>query len=237
MGLVPRVLAARFARCRTGESSGDGPRRDAPRDESGVRGTFAVGHLGRLVPARLRGLGGSCRSYGFLPRRCLVILRLFGVAAVLALLGLLLVVLSKRGRGLRGLGSGETLALDNVTLYSERLKLVGRPDRIVRQDGALIPEEWKSSKKVSHGHRLQLGAYFLLIEEEYGERPPFGIVVLGDGSRHEVENTESLQLEVLAIAAKIREHRAQLSAEIPVSQPAWKCRLCGQRENCGQARG
>ena len=166
-----------------------------------------------------------------------MIVRLFGVAAVLALLGFLLVVFSKRGRAFRGLGSGETVALDNVTLFSERLKLVGRPDRIVRQGGSLIPEEWKSAKKVSHGHRLQLGAYCLLVEEEYGERPPFGVVVLGDGSRVEVENTEALRSEVLAIAEKIRERRDRLSSEIPVSQPAWKCRMCGQRTNCGQARG
>ena len=106
--------------------------------------------------------------------------RLFAVALVLGLLGLLLVVLSKRGRAWRGFGPGETVALDNVTLFSERLKLVGRPDRIVKEGGHLIPEEWKSAKRVSHGHRLQLGAYFLLIEEEYGKRPPFGVVV-GDG--------------------------------------------------------
>jgi CRISPR-associated exonuclease Cas4 len=136
----------------------------------------------------------------------------------------------------RGLGSGETLALDNVTLYSERLRLVGRPDRIVRQGGSLIPEEWKSAKRVSHGYRLQLGAYFLLIEEEYGERPPFGVVVLGDGSRVKVKNTESLRSEVLAIAESIRERRRVIGEAIPVRQPAWKCRICGQRPNCGQAR-
>src|SRR6185436_3229982 len=129
------------------------------------------------------------------------------VALVLGLLGLLLVVLAVRGRWTRGLGSGETVALDDVTLFSERLKLVGRPDRIVRQGGSLIPEEWKSAKRVSHGHRLQLGAYFLLVEEEYGERPPFGVVVLGDGSRVQVENTDALRSEVLSIAEKIRERR------------------------------
>jgi CRISPR-associated exonuclease Cas4 len=161
----------------------------------------------------------------------------FWLALFLALLGLLLVVLSKRGRAVRGLGSGQTIALDNETLYSERLRLVGRPDRIVRQGGSLIPEEWKSAKRVSDGHRLQLGAYFLLIEEKYGERPPFGVVVLGDGSRVEVENTEALRSEVLAIAEKIRERRRVLGEEIPVRQPAWKCRVCGQRENCRQVRG
>src|SRR3954447_25550300 len=126
-----------------------------------------------------------------------MIARLFAAAVVLAPLGLVLVVLSKRGRRVRGLGSGETVALDDVTLFSERLKLVGRPDRIVRQGKTLIPEEWKFSKRVSEGHRLQLGAYFLLIEEEYGERPPFGVVVLGDGSRVEVKNTEDLRSKVL----------------------------------------
>jgi CRISPR-associated exonuclease Cas4 len=165
-----------------------------------------------------------------------VIARLFAAALVLGLLGLILVVLSKRGRWLRGLGSGETFALDNVTLFSERLRLVGRPDRIVRDGGHLIPEEWKSSKKVSHGHRLQLGAYFLLIEEEYGKRPPFGVVVLGDGSRVEVENSDELRSEVLVIVEKIRERRPAISDEIAVRQPAWKCRMCGHRGNCGQAQ-
>lgn len=164
-----------------------------------------------------------------------MIARLLYAALVLGLLGLLLVVFSKRGRWLRGLGSGETVALDNVTLYSERLKLVGRPDRIVRDGGHLIPEEWKSAKRVNHGHRLQLGCYFLLIEEEYGERPPFGVVVLGDGSRVEVPNTEALRSEVLSIAEKIRERRRAIGEAIPVRQPAWKCRMCGQRKNCGQA--
>lgn len=160
---------------------------------------------------------------------------LLAVAPALAVLGLLLVVLSVRGRKERGLGSGENVALDNVTLFSERLKLVGRPDRIVRQGELFIPEEWKSSKRVSEGHRLQLGIYFLLIEEEYGERPPHGVVVLGNGSRVEVQNTERLRSEVLAIAEKIREHRRNIRKEIPVRQPAAKCRVCGQRGNCGQA--
>jgi CRISPR-associated exonuclease Cas4 len=165
-----------------------------------------------------------------------VVDKLVGVSVVLGLLGLVLVVLSKRGRAVRGLGFGETVALDDVTLYSARLKLIGCPDRIIRQGGSLIPEEWKSAKRMSHGHRIQLGAYFLLIEEEYGERPPFGVVVLGDGSRHQVENTEELRSEVLEIADAIRGRRRVMEAEIEVRQPAWKCRSCGQRANCGQAR-
>jgi CRISPR-associated exonuclease Cas4 len=160
---------------------------------------------------------------------------LLAVALVLLLLGIALVVVTSRRRWGRGLGPGETVALDDETLFSSRLKLVGRPDRLVRTDEGLIPEEWKPSKRVYPSHRAQLGAYFLLVEEEYGERPPYGVVVLGDGSRVRVENTEALRSEVLAVAAKIREHRRKIAAEIPVSQPAWKCRGCGQRGNCRQA--
>lgn len=158
-------------------------------------------------------------------------------AVVIGLVGLALLFFAVRGRMVRGLGGGETVALDNVTLYSERLKLVGRPDRIVKKGIAYIPEEWKSAKRVRHGHRLQLATYFLLIEEKYGVRPPFGVIVLGDGSRVTVKNTDALRAEVLAVAAQIREQRAVLSEPIEVRPPASKCRSCGQRANCGQARG
>ncbi len=156
-------------------------------------------------------------------------------AAGVCLLGLTLLIVAWLARTVQGLGSGETIALDDVTLYSERLKLVGRPDRIVKRGGTYIPEEWKSSRSVRHGHRLQLGTYFILIEEEYGVRPEFGVVVLGGGTRVTVNNTETLRAEVLAIAAKIRESRENCSESISVHQPAYKCRRCGQRGNCEQA--
>lgn len=80
---------------------------------------------------------------------------LVSAALVLAFLGLFLIALAKRGRAARGLGAGAAVALDNGTLFSECLKLGGRPDRIVRQGETLIPEEWKSAKRVSDGHKLQ----------------------------------------------------------------------------------
>jgi CRISPR-associated exonuclease Cas4 len=161
--------------------------------------------------------------------------RILLIALVLALLGLRVVVLARRGRGERGLSPGETLALDDTALHSERHKLVGRPDRIVREGEFFIPEEWKSSKRVNDGHRLQLGAYFILVEEEYGVRPPHGVVVLGDGTRVVVRNTESLRSKVLEVADQIRRHRQRIEEEVPVRQPAAKCQACGQRGNCRQS--
>lgn len=161
----------------------------------------------------------------------------FGMVALLAVLGLLCLVLALGARRNRGFVAGETVALDNETLVSERLGLIGRPDRIVRRGRHVIPEEWKSAKRLQDSHRLQLGVYLLLVEERYGVRPPHGVVILGDGSRVKVKNTEALRSEVLGIARNIRERRENLREEIRVKPPAWKCRVCGQRSHCGQARG
>lgn len=161
---------------------------------------------------------------------------LVATALGLTALGVFLVVVASRLCGAAGFAGGETVALDDLVLYSERLKLVGRPDRLVRQGVHVIPEEWKpSAKRVYPGHRLQLGAYLLLVEEEFGVRPPFGVVVIRDGERVEVENTEALRSEVFAVAQEIREHRRKLGEEIPVRQTAAKCQACGQRGNCYQA--
>jgi len=73
---------------------------------------------------------------------------------VLALLvGLSLMV---AGRGMwqrRGLSGGKTVSLDRVVLTSHRLGLTGRPDRLVKTDGTIIVEEWKSSSQCTSFHR------------------------------------------------------------------------------------
>ena len=62
------------------------------------------------------------------------------VAAALALLiGLVLVLVGQGMRRRRGLGRGKTVSLDSVTLTSHRLGLTGRPDRLIKVDGTIIP--------------------------------------------------------------------------------------------------
>ena len=139
-------------------------------------------------------------------------------------------------RSVRGLASGQTLALDNVTLFSSRFQLAGRPDRILRVGKKVIPEEWKSSRRLWPGHIAQMGVYFLLIEERYGVRPPYGYVVLGSGKRHRIDNDPKLRAWVLDLATQIRTARTKLHESIKVNPKPGLCRSCGQRSNCGQAR-
>jgi CRISPR-associated exonuclease Cas4 len=67
------------------------------------------------------------------------------VAALVLVLGLLLILGGKGMRRRRGLGGGKTVSLDRVTLTSRRLGLTGRPDRLIKADGTITVEEWKSS--------------------------------------------------------------------------------------------
>jgi CRISPR-associated exonuclease Cas4 len=157
-------------------------------------------------------------------------------AALALLLGLWLI---RAGRGMRlrrGLGEGRTVALDNVTLTSRRLGLTGRPDRLVKGGGTIIPEEWKSAREVRPWHRAQLGVYFLLIEEELRVRPTYGVIVCGDGTRHRVENTAELRAFVLEAAGTIRLARVSVTEPIPVHPVPGQCRSCGMRGHCRQAR-
>ncbi len=105
------------------------------------------------------------------------------------------------------------------------------------EDGMPIPEEWKSGSRVCDSHRAQVGAYLILVEEETGVRPPYGVIVLGSGERVTVKNTPELREWVLGVAEQIRAARRELGREIPVRQTAAKCLACGMREGCGQRAG
>ena len=129
-----------------------------------------------------------------------------------------------------------TVSLDRVTFTSRRLGLTGRPDRLIKTEGTIIVEEWKSSRHVWPSHRAQMGCYFLLVEEELRIRPSHGFIVCGDGTRHKIENSDELRAWVLHLAEQIRAARAAVTQPIPVNPQPGQCGQCGQRGNCGQAR-
>lgn len=157
--------------------------------------------------------------------------------AVLALLVGLVLMLAGRGIRLRrGLGGGRTVSLDRVTLTSLRYGLTGRPDRLVTTGRTVIPEEWKSARVLRPWHRIQVGVYFLLIEDQLGGKPSHGFVVLGGGTRHRIENAAELRAEVLELARRIRAAKVKLAEPISVRPVPGQCRPCGMRQHCEQAR-
>lgn len=155
------------------------------------------------------------------------------IILVLVLLLLVAALYSKSGGD--GEREVEVLSRDQTYLRSDRLGLAGRPDRIVRlKNGMIIPKEKKSSKRLYDSHRIQVGAYLLLIEEAYGIRPSHGLVELGDGRVERIDNTEKLQTWTINVAEAIRAQRADPSKAIPVRANPSQCRSCGVRDLCDQ---
>jgi CRISPR-associated exonuclease Cas4 len=139
------------------------------------------------------------------------------IALSALVIGFLLILAGKSGRSRRGLTDRKTLDLDSRVLYSREFGISGRPDRLVRDGGYVIPEEWKSSLRVHDSHRAQLAVYFILLEQEYAVRPTHGFIVTGQGERHRMENTDQLRAWVLDIAAQIRAARRQVAEIINVA--------------------
>ncbi len=96
-------------------------------------------------------------------------------------------------------------------LYSAKYELQGKPDYIFcsRFRGKIVPVELKSGRigeeeAPHHGDYLQLGAYFLILEDVYGKRPAFGRIVYQD-YMFEIRNTAKIRNEVLQTMKEMRE--------------------------------
>lgn len=108
---------------------------------------------------------------------------------------------------------GKFQKLDNVTLRSTKLGLVGSPCRIVKRGKIMIPEEWSTATKLERQHLARIGTYFVLIEEQFGVRPPYGYVIASNLRRYRIRNDERIRSWVLHMAANIAEEREKLSNE------------------------
>lgn len=166
-------------------------------------------------------------------------------------LGLALVILALvalwRGRRLwenAGLPDGSVLYSDTGAWYAQDeplladdLKLVGKPDYLIQQaDGLIIPVEVKSKTAPPHpheGHVLQLAAYCLLVQRNYGVRPTHGILQYSDRA-FSIDFTFDLEETVLDLLMEMRE--GMLEPELARSHyQTQRCRHCGFRAVCDQS--
>ena len=120
-------------------------------------------------------------------------------------------------------------------LFSRRHRLTGRPDYLVRTGKDLIPVEVKSGAAPPQpypAHILQLAAYCLLVEEQEGRAPAYGILTYGDRA-FEIDYTSSLRAELLRVLDDIRRDLGAGDVARSHHQAA-RCRGCGYREQCDQ---
>lgn len=156
----------------------------------------------------------------------------------LLLLALLLLVVAALLRRWSGLPPGLVTYSDTdrpaAPLTSQRYGLVGKPDYIVQYQGRRIPVEVKPSRRGQpyDSDRLQLAAYCLLIEDTFGEAPPFGVLRYRNAA-HRIAYTPALKDQVLRSVESIR--AARYGEPVHRShQSVARCRACGYRSSCEQ---
>lgn len=119
-------------------------------------------------------------------------------------------------------------------LIAPEAGLHGKPDMIFETWllKHYIPLEIKSGKLKGEephlGDLYQLGTYFLIIEEVYGRKPPYGKLVYANKT-FTVRNTKKLRKAVMNTVDEMRE---MLDGKVkPCAQPDYmKCRHCVCRE-------
>lgn len=166
--------------------------------------------------------------------------------ALVLFLALLAVTLLFQGRQMRvesGLPEGDVIYTDTGAwranrdvLHAAGVRLVGKPDYLVEQnDGTIIPVELKSGSvrdAPRDGHVLQLAAYCLLVEENYGVRPPYGIIQY-ENHAFAIDYTDELEADLLDLLDDMRATREELDPEPDHNDPR-RCRACGVRAACNR---
>ena len=170
------------------------------------------------------------------------------IALLLCVLGIFLLVWGRRKHSASGLPAGEVIYSDTgdwqeveKPLLSRRYGLVGRPDYLVRaeEEGQvmIIPVEVKSRRRPATPHAshiLQLATYCLLVEDQFRERPSYGLLRYADATLR-IPYTDELRQQVLDAADEIRSARGARNVSRQHDE-ANRCRACGYRSACGPER-
>lgn len=167
-----------------------------------------------------------------------------GLGLLLLVATLLFVFRSQQLQAQSGLPEGKVIYTDGGAwfpnedpLYDRELKLVGKPDYLIEQNnGEIIPVELKSGQAPSQpheGHVLQLAAYCLLVELNYGIRPYYGIIQYKD-SAFAVDYTDDLEADLLDVLTEMRQDMFATAVDRDHEQWA-KCNHCGVRDHCEQS--
>lgn len=119
-------------------------------------------------------------------------------------------------------------------LYSSDLRLAGKPDYLVEMpDGTIVPMEVKSGRppeQPHEGHLMQLIAYCALVEDDLGERPPYGLLRYSDRT-FAIDYSVELENQLIELLALMRHDLGEGNVGRSHDVPA-KCRSCGVGHAC-----
>ncbi len=162
------------------------------------------------------------------------------IALLAAVIALVLWLTARRARERLGLPAGRIVYADTGawnpcerSLFSRHYSLVGKPDYLVQEHRATVPVEVKPARRAPapyEGDVLQLAAYCLLVEEEYGRRPPWGYLKYQDAVWR-IDYRPALRHQLLTRLERMRQDLASPDL-LPSHREPQRCTTCGQRANC-----
>ncbi|MCK4669702.1 MAG: CRISPR-associated protein Cas4 [Nanoarchaeota archaeon] len=123
-----------------------------------------------------------------------------------------------------------------IFVSSATLGLKGKIDRIERYDEKIIPVELKTGRApkdgVWEGHLIQIGAYMMLLEEQFGKAVTEGIVeYLNEKVKRGVKMNPFLKEDIFKLREKVKE--LMNSDKLPpITENKNKCKICGLYEEC-----
>lgn len=124
--------------------------------------------------------------------------------------------------------------IPELIVCSEKLGLKGRIDNVEILDGEFIPVEIKTGRAPNNGawdgHKIQIGAYILLLSEHYGKEIKYGFIDYKEGGRIKITMNPFLKDEIMEIKEKVKDILNK--KEIPDAMENKKCESCGLAEEC-----
>lgn len=130
----------------------------------------------------------------------------------------------------------DDLEKESKLLESEKHKLRGRPDLILKKNGKPVPVEVKTGrvpKGPFFSHILQIAAYCSLVEDDMGETPPYGLIRYGE-TEFEIEYDSDLKDLLLEKLDKMRKQLENQDVHRNHKREG-KCRNCSRREICPES--
>ena len=126
------------------------------------------------------------------------------------------------------------LISEGKLLRSNRFALTGKPDKVVMSGKQVIPYEYKSTNadRPREGHMLQMGVYFIILEEMYPDKKiPYGVLRYRENA-FRIDNTPRIKSAVLEITRQIR---GTYGVPVRNHSNSGKCFHCSFKEGCVQS--
>jgi CRISPR-associated exonuclease Cas4 len=169
------------------------------------------------------------------------------MAATALVLAIVFFWLSIRSRKKTGIPPGEVFYQDLFeqpfhvdTLRSPSLGISGKPDCLIRTARGVVPVELKRSKRppargeVYPNHMIQNLAYCALVEDQWKQRVPYGLVIYAGQQVRRVEYTEVSKQWLMTTIRDVRVARGIDNIARNHNQRG-RCSGCGVRSECDQS--